>query len=236
MVLEEALVLHGHGGLPHGVRDLVIVHQDAVFLCLQGLQLHILPGLLVRVVDDGGLGHVVVVDVHIQGGGQGGLHIGQEDPGEHGAGDDADEEDGPDDEPSASLPALVPLPLLGRTGLLPVGVGLAASFVPFVLQSLAPPCIVSPRGSRGWSLSLSAALRRQGGTADGWSCCSIMTTIVPWPVNPEKPDFSARKCVIPRISGGIPRFPPGVLPDFPHFAPAGDLLFRRKAVKIPLRN
>ena len=236
VVFKEAFVLHGHGGLPHGVRELVIVHQDAVLLRLQGLQLHILPGVLVRVVDDGGLGHVVVVDVHIQGGGQGGLHIGQEDPGEHGAGDDTDEEDGPDNETGAPLPALVPPPLLGRTGLLPMGAGLAASFVPFVLQSLAPPCIVSPRQGARVVVSLSAALRRGGGTADGWSCYSIMTTIVPWPVNPEKPDFSARKCVIPRISGGIPRFPPGVLPDFPHFAPAGDLLFRRKAVKIPLRN
>ena len=42
-----------------------------------------------------------------------------------------------------------------------------------------------------YTVSLSAALRRGGGTADGWSCYSIMTTIVPWPVNPEKPDFFA---------------------------------------------
>ena len=161
VVLEKALVLDGHGGLPHGVRDLVIVHRDAVLFALQGLQLHSLPGLLVRVVEDGGLGHVVVVDVHIQGGGQGGLDIGHKDPGEHGAGDDADEQDRPDDKARSAPAALALFPVLGGPGLT------APFFVPFVFQRLAPPCKILRAGRARMYLFPSAARRRAGCGEDG---------------------------------------------------------------------
>ena len=51
-----------------------------------------------------------------------------------------------------------------------------------------------------------------------------------------KPDFSAEKYGIPAGSGGIRQIPREYLSVFMGFAPAGGLLFRRKAVKIPLRN
>ena len=118
VVLEEALVLDGHRRLPQLLREVRILLHDAVFLIVERLELDPLPAVLVLIVDDGGLVHGVVIGVHIQAGGQGGLHILHEDTGDHAAGQHADEQDGKEDEADAEAP----LPFLSLGALMLSGI------------------------------------------------------------------------------------------------------------------
>ena len=57
VVLPEGSILDGHRGVDHVLRDVLIVHQDAVLIAVEGEMLHILPGVGILIVDDAGLIH-----------------------------------------------------------------------------------------------------------------------------------------------------------------------------------
>ena len=92
LVLEEPLVLNGHGGLPKGVRDLVIGHQHAVLVPVDRLELHPLPGLLVLIIDKGAEVQGVIIRVDIQRRCQRGVHILHKNARDHSGRTDADQD------------------------------------------------------------------------------------------------------------------------------------------------
>ena len=69
LMLKEALVLDGNGGLPQVVGHLVKAHQNAVLLAVDVLELLPRPGLLILIVDKGAEVHGVVLRPHRHAGG-----------------------------------------------------------------------------------------------------------------------------------------------------------------------
>ena len=136
LVLEEPVVLDGHGGLRQGRGHLVIVHPDAVLVAVDRLVLHPLPGLLVLIIDDGAQVHGIVVGVDVQRRGQGGLYVHHKEPDQHGCGAEPYQQQRSrhEDDP----PCDTSRPFFLRFGF-PAGWRLAAADPFFLFQRRAPP-------------------------------------------------------------------------------------------------
>ena len=134
VVLEKPLVLNSHSGLPQGVRNLVILGQNAILLAMYRLEGHPLSCLLILIVDKGAERHGIILRSHFHCGDHTRLHILHENARDHRSRANADQDQRSQDaEYLSGDPALAPvLPALaGRL--------LRRAFSSSVLQRGAPP-------------------------------------------------------------------------------------------------
>lgn len=135
VVLKESVVLNGYGRLPQRVRDLFIVHPDAVFRAVDGLVFHPISGVPVLVIDDGAEIHGVVVGVDLQRRGQCGPDVHHKKPGKHRHCADAHQQDRPQDEDDLVSRSFGAFLLSG----FPAGDHLMGSLPSSAFQCRAPP-------------------------------------------------------------------------------------------------
>ena len=135
VVLKESVVLNGYGRLPQRVRDLFIVHPDAVFRAVDSLVFHPISGVPVLVIDDGAEIHGVVVGVDLQRRGQRGPDVHHKKPGKHRHCADAHQQDRPQDEDDLVSRSFGAFLLSG----FPAGDHLMGSLPSSAFQCRAPP-------------------------------------------------------------------------------------------------
>ena len=63
LVFPEALVLQSNGGIDQVIRDLIVVHPDAVYIAVQPLHFHVVAAGVLA-IENGGIAHLGGTEVH----------------------------------------------------------------------------------------------------------------------------------------------------------------------------
>ena len=225
VVLKESVVLNGHGRLPQRVRDLFIVHPDAVFRAVDSLVFHPISGVPVLVIDDGAEIHGVVVGVDLQRRGQRGPDVHHKKPGKHRHCADAHQQHRPQDEDD-----LVARSFWCFSAVWVPGGGSSHGIASRLLRSNAEHLLLLNLNFLQKQSAAPPVCGRRGSES------SIICSIVPSHVNIENVVFYRKKVSYPHgfFAFGQDKSIPSA-PAFPHFQKFTPLQSSGKSVTIPPR-